>query len=198
MNRRTTDGQASRFANQRIAAVIALAVVLGAVSAPPAGAQDQPAKLSAIAGEWRASIVANGVEVPFRFEIVTRGEAPVASFFNGERRISSTGGRVKDDRVHFVFGQYAATLDLSLSAGQLSGEYRRGTRAPYPFKATRPPASPPAAASASPRPARRRSRAHGSCRPRARKGRPPGGSSPERTAGSCRRRSCASTATPAR
>ena len=53
--------------------------------------------------------------MPFRLEIVTRGEAPVASFFNGDRRISSTGSR--------------------------------GTRAPYPFTATRTPASPRAAAS---------------------------------------------------
>ena len=107
MNRPTTDRKAGTFANQRIAGAIALAVVLGAVSVPPARAQDQPSPLSAIAGEWRASVVANGVDVPFRFEIVTRGDGPVASFFNGDRRISSTGSRVQDDRVRFDFGQYA-------------------------------------------------------------------------------------------
>jgi peroxiredoxin len=36
-----------------------------------------------------------------------------------------------------TFGQYGATLDLSAEAGRLSGEYRRGTRTPYPFKAAR-------------------------------------------------------------
>jgi len=97
---------------------------------------------------WDASVGVNGVEVPFQFEIVTKDGAPVASFFNGDRRITSTASRPRDGGVVLTFAQYGATLDLTIEPGKLTGEYRRGVRAVYPFKAT--PAAPRAAASAVP------------------------------------------------
>ena len=110
----------------------------------PIAAQEEQVRLkpdriaaSLLTGEWQATIVNNGVDVPFRFEIASRGGAFVGSFFNGDRRISSTSGRVHDDTVQFAFDQYAATLDLVLSDAKLTGEYRRGTKTKYPFSATR-------------------------------------------------------------
>jgi peroxiredoxin len=79
----------------------------------------------------------NGVEIPFLFEIESRNGQPSGSFFNGERRIRSTASRVKENGLVLSFEQYAATLDVSWNGNQLAGEYKRGTRTAYPFKAAR-------------------------------------------------------------
>jgi peroxiredoxin len=111
----------------------ALVFVLAAVLFPRLALAEQPA----LDGRWDATVVVNGVEVPFPFEIETRNGVTAGSFFNGERRIRSTSSRVKGNGLVLTFAQYAATLDISADAGQLTGEYRRGTRTAYPFKATR-------------------------------------------------------------
>lgn len=124
-----------------------LALMAGWVIVPAAAAQGRPAPedlvrakpgMTALTGEWNASIVSNGVEVPFRFEITGRGSELVGSFFNGERRISSTSSRSHEGRLQFLFDQYAATLDVVVTDDEnLEGEYRRGTKTTYPFTATR-------------------------------------------------------------
>jgi peroxiredoxin len=88
-------------------------------------------------GRWEATVVVNGVDIPFLFEIETRNGQPSGSFFNGERRIRSTASRITENGVVLTFAQYASTLELSANGETLAGEYRRGTRTPYPFKATR-------------------------------------------------------------
>jgi thiol-disulfide isomerase/thioredoxin len=90
-----------------------------------------------LAGDWHATVVVNGVEIPCRFEVTARNGSAIASFFNGERRVSSTAGQVYDDRYVFTFAQYGASLGVAVVDGQLTGEYRRGTRANYSFKAVR-------------------------------------------------------------
>ena len=45
---------------------------------------------SSISGLWDAVIVANGAEVPFRFEIVSTGPDAQGFFFEGDRKIGST------------------------------------------------------------------------------------------------------------
>jgi hypothetical protein len=57
------------------------------------------------------------------------------SFFNGERRITSTASRVEGNHIVFTFAQYAAALEATLQADGLSGEYRRDARLKYPFRA---------------------------------------------------------------
>ncbi len=109
------------------AAVLTTLAVARGGAAPPA---------FAIGERWDATVVVNGLEVPFRFEIVTKDGAPVASLFNGDRRIASTSSRVRDGGVVLTFAQYGATLDLAVEPGRLTGEYRRGTRVTYPFTAT--------------------------------------------------------------
>jgi thiol-disulfide isomerase/thioredoxin len=108
--------------------------IAGAAALSVGPAQAQPPALN---GRWDATVVVNGVEIPFLFEIDTRNGAPSAAFFNGERRIRSTSSQVKENGFQFSFAQYAAALDFSVNADQLAGEYRRGTRTVYPFKATR-------------------------------------------------------------
>ena len=112
-------------------AALVVAVTL-ALTSPTALAQPQT-----LDGRWDAAVVVNGVEIPFLFEIESRNGMAGGSFFNGERRIRSTASRVKENGLVLLFEQYAATLDVSVNEGQLTGEYKRGTRTVYPFKAAR-------------------------------------------------------------
>jgi peroxiredoxin len=100
-------------------------------------------------GRWDATVVANGVEVPFEFEIVGDGSALEGSFFNGDERVTSTSSRLENGRLVLRFDQYATRLDLALENGELAGEYHRGARGAYPFRAKRAAARSPSGASSS-------------------------------------------------
>jgi hypothetical protein len=115
----------------RVKAIVSLAVVTAFLPGPRwAGAEP-----ASVTGQWEATVLVNGVEVPCRFEIATAGGVLAGSFFNGDRRITSTASRLEGDRLHFAFDQYAAELDAAIDDGKLVGEYRRGVRVAYPFKA---------------------------------------------------------------
>ena len=116
--------------------VAQLALMAGIATAQPA---------ATLAGRWDAVVIVNGVEVPFPFEIVGEGAALKGSFFNGERRITSTSVATEDGRISFRFEQYASTLRTTVDQGSLTGEYRRARGEPLPFRAVR------ASASAAPR-----------------------------------------------
>jgi peroxiredoxin len=95
------------------------------------------AETPSLSGRWDATVTANGVEVPFPFEIVQDGSTVKGSFFNGELRITSTAGRFENGSLELSFDQYGSTLIATFQDDQLAGEYRRATRAPFPFKAKR-------------------------------------------------------------
>ena len=117
----------------RWSAMVALAVVGSAGNRGATAAREA----TALAGRWDATVVVNGVEVPFLFEIAGDQTTIRGSFFNGDRRITSTAGKVENGVLSLSFDQYAAKLEATEQDGALAGEYRRGTRAPYPFKARR-------------------------------------------------------------
>ncbi len=102
-----------------------------------------PAADTTIAGRWDAIVVAREVDVPFKFEIEVDGESVKGSFFNGERRITSTEGALTGNALTLHFGQYATTLEATLKDGELAGEYQR-SRGVYPFRASRPSEKPDA------------------------------------------------------
>jgi peroxiredoxin len=132
----------------RRAAGIGVAAVLGVLwtAAGIAGPAER-----AVTGRWNATVTVGGVEVPFVFEIAGRGESVSGSFFNGDRKISSAPARVIAGRLRLAFDQYAATLDVTVEEGRLTGEYRRAPKTAYPFTAvpavavSAPPAGPPIA-----------------------------------------------------
>ena len=88
------------------AAAIALALSTVIGSAPDAAAQSSPA------GLWDASVVVNTapagaepvpIDIPFRFEIVCAGTActtPKGSFFNGDDKVTSTSGQLRERHAH--------------------------------------------------------------------------------------------------
>ncbi|HUB81395.1 MAG TPA: TlpA disulfide reductase family protein [Bryobacteraceae bacterium] len=100
------------------------------------------------AGLWDATLAVNNLEIPFRFEI--SGAAPNlrGNFFNGDEKISSTGGKFADSTLVLTFDQYASKLEALWKDGALDGKYERSNRT-YAFRAV-PAAARPAAAETAP------------------------------------------------
>ena len=93
------------------------------VIAPAAMAQS-------LSGLWDASVVVNGLKVPFRMEFAGgRG-----SFFNGDEKVTSTGGRFENGSLVLNFDHYGTELEATLKDGVLEGTYGRKGRE-YPFRA---------------------------------------------------------------
>src|SRR5207248_465812 len=76
-----------------------------------------------IDGLWDATIVANGAEIPFRFEIATKGGDAQGFFFEGDRRVGSTSGRFADGTLTLEYDFLNTTLALTLDGDQLRGTY---------------------------------------------------------------------------
>ena len=59
------------------------------------------------------------------------------SFFNGDLAITSTDGRRENGMLVLAFAQYASQLEATYANGRLVGQYLRGSRAAYAFRAVR-------------------------------------------------------------
>ena len=132
----------------RASALLAMAFLSGA---PATLAAQAPAALdaSALAGRWEAIVVANSVEVPFELEIVAEGAVLKGSFFNGDRKVTSSAGNLENGVLVLPFDQYGAKLRLSAQdGGGLAGEYQRARGGPLPVRVLRLKASPAAASDA--------------------------------------------------
>ena len=100
--------------------IAAAALVLASSAAVPARAQ-APAGIN---GLWDAVIVAGGADVPFRFEIATRGAQAEGFFFEGDRKIGSTSGSFASGALHLDYEFLNTMLEARLVDGQLVGTYQ--------------------------------------------------------------------------
>jgi thiol-disulfide isomerase/thioredoxin len=113
----------------KLLATMAVIAVMAFVRPAPAAAQS-------LDGTWDATVVAGGVEVPFRMALAGSGAAVTGTFFNGDETMVSSSGSLTGDRLSLEWDALGTKLDATLKDGQLEGEYTRGTRgAPLPFKA---------------------------------------------------------------
>jgi len=116
----------------------ALAVLCWIVCAGASSAQS-------VDGRWDAAVLANGVAVPFRFEVVTSGSRATGFFFDGTRKIASTSGQFERGRLTVDYDFLNTVLDAAFDGRELRGTYRnrRPNAQPMPFVASRyaPPAS---------------------------------------------------------
>ena len=90
-------------------------------------------------GRWDAAVLANGVGVPFRFEIVMNGSQATGFFFDGSRKIGSTAGQFEHGRLTLTYDFLNTVLDASFDGRELRGTYRNrrpGAR-PMEFVASR-------------------------------------------------------------
>ena len=94
------------------------------------------ATAQSLAGLWDAAIQANGAEIPFRMEFAGAGHTVSGSFFNGEEKVTSTGGRFENGALVLSYDYYGSKLEAAWKDGTLVGAYRRDGRT-YPFHARR-------------------------------------------------------------
>jgi thiol-disulfide isomerase/thioredoxin len=94
---------------------------------------------TSLTGLWDAVVVVGDAEVPFRFEIAQTGSAAKGFFFEGDRKIGSTSGSFSDGKLALAYDFLNATLDATLTGGQLQGSYRTHyhNKREYAFRATR-------------------------------------------------------------
>jgi thiol-disulfide isomerase/thioredoxin len=95
-------------------------------------------------------VVANKVEVPFRFEIAQNGAQVQGFFFEGDRKIGSTSGTFANDILQLDYDFLNTTLQATLDGDKLQGTYRsHGAKAvPMEFRAQRSAATAASSASA--------------------------------------------------
>ncbi len=98
--------------------LLSTALLIAATLTPAARAA------SSIDGLWDAIVVANGVEIPFRFEIATNGTAVQGFFFEGDRKIESTSGTFVDGVLKLEYDYLNTTLEAKFADDQLTGTYR--------------------------------------------------------------------------
>src|SRR5262249_37243875 len=94
---------------------------------------------SPVDGLWSATIMAAGVEVPFRFEIAATGSELQGFFFEGERKIGSTSGTFADGVLKLDYDFLNTTLEVTLSGDTLTGTYKnkRANARPQAVQMTR-------------------------------------------------------------
>jgi thiol-disulfide isomerase/thioredoxin len=79
-------------------------------------------------GLWDATVNVNGVVVPFRMELAGTGTAVRGNFFNGDERVPSSGGELKDGVLRLNFDSYANKLEATVAKGSIDGRYGREAR----------------------------------------------------------------------
>jgi thiol-disulfide isomerase/thioredoxin len=77
-----------------------------------------------IAGLWDAAVVADQLEIPFRFEIDQTGNQVQGFFFEGDRKIGSTSGSLEGDHLRFEYDYLDTTLEIIFQGDQFLGSYR--------------------------------------------------------------------------
>jgi thiol-disulfide isomerase/thioredoxin len=114
-------------AGRSFAVLVILLTALPAASAP------------GVDGLWDAVVVANKVEVPFRFEITQKGNKIQGFFFEGDRRIGSTAGSFENGALKFDYDFLNTVLEATFDGDQLQGTYRnlRPDAQPMAFRARR-------------------------------------------------------------
>jgi thiol-disulfide isomerase/thioredoxin len=79
---------------------------------------------SNIAGLWDAKIVANQLEIPFRFEIDQTGNQVQGFFFEGDRKIGSSSASFAGAHLILEYDILDATLEVTFLGDQFAGTYR--------------------------------------------------------------------------
>jgi thiol-disulfide isomerase/thioredoxin len=79
---------------------------------------------STLAGLWDAKIVANQLEIPFRFEIAQNGNQVQGFFFEGDRKIGSSSGSFSGGHLILEYDILETTLEVTFLDDQFAGTYR--------------------------------------------------------------------------
>src|SRR5579872_6360817 len=81
------------------------------------------AAAQSIAGRYDATIRIGDQVIPFRFELAGDGANPQGIFFNGEDRLTSSGGRLSNGVLNLEWDYLATRLDATFKGGVIDGQY---------------------------------------------------------------------------
>ncbi len=95
--------------------------------------------ISQLTGEWDATVTVGPADIPFRFEISGEGPSLEGSFFEGEKKISSTLAKYAGSNLQFDYEFLDTTLTVTFNGDSLDGVYRshRKNGREYPVHARR-------------------------------------------------------------
>jgi thiol-disulfide isomerase/thioredoxin len=88
-----------------------------------------------LSGEWDATVKANGVDVPCRFQVAQQGSNIQGTFFNGEELYPSTSGTFSNGALILTYEYTSGKLEANYKDGRLQGVFH-AARGNYPFTAT--------------------------------------------------------------
>src|SRR5271165_4073128 len=91
------------------------------------------AMAQSLAGRWDATVTVNGLDIPFRFDISGDGAAVKGTFFNGDVRFNSTGGRADNGSLTLNWDYYAsryAAVHEEAGAPKIGGNWIIPTKSP--------------------------------------------------------------------
>jgi thiol-disulfide isomerase/thioredoxin len=82
-----------------------------------------------ITGLWDATVIADGVHVPFRLKLAQKGANTVGTLYDGPIEYPSDSGKFESGKLHLHWNITNADLDATLEGGQFTGKYvtRRST-----------------------------------------------------------------------
>jgi thiol-disulfide isomerase/thioredoxin len=86
-------------------------------------------------GLWDGTIHVNDLDVPFHIEFSGEGQDVRGSFFNGDEKVTSTGGRLAGTSLMLNFAHYASRLEATLEGSVLKGKYGNPARTQWNFEA---------------------------------------------------------------
>ena len=106
----------------RLRIAFVYAVVLGSIALVSDRARAQ--EHAPLDGLWDAIVVSNGTEIPFRFEIATKGPEVQGFFFEGDRKVGSSSGTYADGVLKLEYDFLNTILEAKYAEDQLTGTYR--------------------------------------------------------------------------
>jgi hypothetical protein len=72
-------------------------------------------------GRWAATVVQNGVTIPFRLDISGEGKNLVGTLYNGTDKETTTSASFKDGKLQLDFDHYLTYLNATVKDGELDG-----------------------------------------------------------------------------
>ena len=74
-------------------------------------------------GRWEVTIQVGDLKVPFSLQLDLNPDGVSGTFVNGNERVSSTQGTLRDGTLRLEFRQYGTALEAKLGKDQLKGTY---------------------------------------------------------------------------
>ena len=89
-------------------------------------------------GRWDATVTIHGNEIPFRIDFSGDGPSFTGTLFDGDLKVTSTGGQLENGTLVVNFGHYLTRLTATPKDGELDGKVEgrfepTSTSAPIPF-----------------------------------------------------------------